>query len=407
MQIERKEYMERLQAWKDKKVIKVITGVRRCGKSVLLEMYQDWLRQQGVPDERIVSVNLEDMDNRPLRVPEALHAFIKERFSRKEMTYVFIDEVQLCDHFPEVVNSLHIRSQVDIYLTGSNANLLSSEIATMISGRNVEIQMLPLSFKEFVQMRQGNGDLQRLYTEYVTTSSFPYTLELAGMQRELEDYLEGIYNTILIKDIMTRKRIADAMILDSVAKFVFDSIGSELSVKKIAGALTSSNRKSDPKTIEKYLSALLESFMIYKAGRYDIKGKQLLKTQEKYYVVDVGLRRLLLSRRAQDAGHILENVVYLELRRRGYKIHIGKVNELEVDFVAENSDGTEYYQVAATVREQKTLERELAPFAKINDNHPKILLTLDEDPSENFDGIRKLNALDWLLKQHHSYDQFP
>lgn len=397
MQIDRKEYMERLQAWKDKKVIKVITGVRRCGKSVLLEMYQDWLRQQGVPDERIVSVNLEDMDNRPLRVPEALHAFIKERLSRKEMTYVFIDEVQLCDHFPEVVNSLHIRPQVDIYLTGSNANLLSSEIATMISGRNVEIQMLPLSFKEFVQMRQGNGDLQRLYTEYVTTSSFPYTLELAGMQRELEDYLEGIYNTILIKDIMTRKRIADAMILDSVAKFVFDSIGSELSVKKIAGALTSSNRKSDPKTIEKYLSALLESFMIYKAERYDIKGKQLLKTQEKYYVVDVGLRRLLLSRRAQDAGHILENVVYLELLRRGYKIHIGKVNELEVDFVAENSDGTEYYQVAATVRERKTLERELAPFAKINDHHPKILLTLDEDPSENFDGIRKLNALDWLL----------
>lgn len=397
MQIDRKEYMERLQAWKDKKVIKVITGVRRCGKSVLLEMYQDWLRQQGVPDERIVSVNLEDMDNRPLCVPEALHAFIKERLSRKEMTYVFIDEVQLCDHFPEVVNSLHIRPQVDIYLTGSNANLLSSEIATMISGRNVEIQMLPLSFKEFVQMRQGNGDLQRLYTEYVTTSSFPYTLELAGMQRELEDYLEGIYNTILIKDIMTRKRIADAMILDSVAKFVFDSIGSELSVKKIAGALTSSNRKSDPKTIEKYLSALLESFMIYKAERYDIKGKQLLKTQEKYYVVDVGLRRLLLSRRAQDAGHILENVVYLELLRRGYKIHIGKVNELEVDFVAENSDGTEYYQVAATVRERKTLERELAPFAKINDHHPKILLTLDEDPSENFDGIRKLNALDWLL----------
>lgn len=398
MRIERREYMERLQAWKDKNVIKVITGVRRCGKSVLLEMYQDWLCQQGVPAQRIVSVNLEDMDIKSLRDPETLHAYLRERLSSKEMTYIFIDEVQLCEQFPEVVNSLHIRPHTDIYLTGSNANLLSSKIATMISGRYVEIQMQPLSFREFVQMRGGNGSLSRLYTEYVSTSSFPYTLELAGMRRELEDYLEGIYNTILIKDIMSRRKIADAMILDSVAKFVFDSIGSELSVKKIADALTSNIRKVDPKTIEKYLSALLESFMIYKAERYDVKGKQLLKTQEKYYVVDVGLRRLLLSSRAQNTGHILENVIFLELRRRGYKVHIGKVNELEVDFVAENSDGTEYYQVAATVREQATLKRELAPFTKIDDNHPKILLTLDDDPSDNINGIRKMNALDWLIK---------
>lgn len=398
MKIERTEYMERLQSWQDKRVIKIITGVRRCGKSVLLEMFQAWLVKQGISADRMVSVNLENLDNKPLRNPEALHSHIKSHLAPQGTTYVFVDEVQLCDRFPEVIDSLFIRPNVDIYITGSNANLLSSEIATMLSGRYVEIKMLPLSFREYVQMR-GGSEYSRLYKEYVSTSSFPYTQELVGMPRELDDYLEGIYNTILMKDIMQRRRISDPMILDSVAKFVFDSIGSELSVRKIAGTLTSGGRKSDPKTVEKYLSALLESFIIYKAERYDVKRKQLLKTQEKYFVVDVGLRRHLLNSRSQDTGHILENIIYLELLRRGYKVHIGKVNELEVDFVAENTNGTEYYQVAATVRDQGTLERELAPFLKINDNYPKILLTLDDDPSEDFSGIRKLNALDWLMQR--------
>ena len=397
MIIERKEYMERLRNWRDKQVIKVITGVRRCGKSVLMNMYQNWLAEQNVPSERIVSVNLEDMDNKPLRVPEVLHSHIKSRLKLDEMTYVFVDEVQLCENFPEVIDSLYIRPNVDIYITGSNANLLSSEIATMLSGRYVEIKMLPLSFREYVKMRGGN-ELSRLYKEYVSVGSFPYACRLMGMQMELGDYLDGIYSTILIKDIVQRRKIADLMILDSVAKFVFDSIGSELSTRKIAGALTSNGRKTDSKAVESYLSALQESFLIYKAERYDVKGKQLLKTLEKYYVVDVGLRRHLLGGSAQDTGHILENIVYLELVRRGYKVRIGKVNSLEVDFVAQNANGTEYYQVAATVREQDTLKRELAPFLQIKDNYPKTLLTLDEDPSEDINGIRKLNALDWLMQ---------
>ena len=397
MKIERKEYMERLRGWRDKQIIKVITGVRRCGKSFLLEMHQEWLRAQGVPSECIVSVNLEDMDNKPLRDPNALHSYIKDRLKPGEMTYVFVDEVQLCKDFPEVIDSIYIRPNVDIYITGSNANLLSHEIATMLSGRYVEIKMLPLSFREFVEMRGGN-EISRLYAEYVGGSSFPYAGTLLDSPRELEDYLEGIYSTILLKDIVQRRKIPNPLMLDSVAKFVFDSIGSVLSTRRIADTLTSDGRKSDSRTVERYLDALLESFLIYKVGRYDVKGKQLLKTMEKYYVVDPGLRRHLLSGRSQDVGHVLENVVFLEMLRRGYKVHIGRVGSLEVDFVAENSSGMEYYQVAATVRDTETLRRELAPLQKIHDHYPKFLLTLDEDPSDDFNGIRKLNVLNWLLR---------
>ncbi len=397
MRIDRNEYMDRLQAWRDRQVIKVITGVRRSGKSVLLEMYAEWLREQGVPDERIVRVNLEDLDFEPLCQPTALHSYVKERLARGKMTYVFIDEVQLCENFPRVVDSLYLRPDIDIYITGSNANLLSHEIATMLSGRYVEIRMLPLSFREYANACHGTAEPQRLYREYTEGSSFPYALELSNAGRELDAYLEGLYNTILVKDVLTRRRVQDPLILDSVAKFVFSNIGSELSVKRIADTLTSNGRKTDSKTVEKYLSALLESFVIYRAGRYDIRGKQLLKTQEKYYVVDIGLRRHLLGGR-QDVGHVLENVVYLELLRRGGKVHVGKIGGLEVDFVVEKSTGMEYYQVAASVRDPSTLERELAPFGKIRDHHPKFLLTLDEDPSDNIDGILKLNAPDWLLQ---------
>ncbi len=398
MRIERPEYLKELQAWRGKQIIKVITGVRRCGKSVLMEMYAEWLREQGVPKKRIVEVNLEKLENEALCQPLALHSYIKKRLSPKEMTYVFIDEVQLCEKFPRVVDSLYITPNTDIYITGSNANLLSSELATMLSGRYVEIRMLPLSFREFAQAHTEFSDRQSLYREYISTSSFPYAMELPGAAHELDSYLEGIYNTILVKDVMTRRRIQDPMVLNSVAKFVFSSIGSELSIKRIADTLTSGNRKTDSKTVEKYLSALLESFIIYKAERYDIKGKQFLKTQDKYYVVDIGLRHHLLGGQRQDVGHILENVVYLELLRRGGKVYVGKVGGLEVDFVVETSDGTEYYQVASSVRDPSTLERELAPFNKIRDNHPKFLLTLDEDPNDNIDGTRKLNVLDWLLQ---------
>ena len=398
MRIEREEYLKQLQSWRDKQVIKVITGVRRCGKSVLMEMYAERLKAMGVPAGRIVQVNLENLDFEVLCRPAELHAYIKERLSPNDKTYVFIDEIQLCEDFPRVVDSLYIRPNVDICITGSNADLLSHELATMLSGRYVEIRMLPLSFREFALARPEIRERQSLYREYTSTSSFPYALELAGAARALDSYLEGIYNTILVKDVMSRRRIQDPMVLDSVAKFVFSSIGSELSVKRVSDTLTSGGRKTDNKTVEKYLSALLESFVLYRAERYDIKGKQLLRTQEKYYAVDIGLRRHLLGGQQQDVGHILENVVFLELLRRGGKVRVGRIGGLEIDFAVETSDGMEYYQVASSVRDASTLEREIAPFRKIRDSHPKCLLTLDEDPADNIEGIRKLNVLEWLLR---------
>lgn len=395
--IERKEYLEKLIAFRDKQIIKIITGIRRCGKSTIMEIYQDYLKSQGVSDEQIIAVNLEDYDFYELREPRNLHAYVKERLVKDKMTYVFLDEIQHCEDFPGVLDSLFIKKGVDLYVTGSNAYMLSSEIATLISGRYVEIRMLPLSFKEYVLSTGDTGGLARKYTAYLENSSFPYALELTGQTKEIRDYLDGIYNTIVVKDIAKRNRIPDTMMLESVARFVFDNIGNQLSTKKIADTMTSNGRKIDTKTVEKYLNALIESFIVYQAKRYNIKGKQYLKTLEKYYVVDIGLRYMLLGSRSTDVGHILENVIYLELLRRGYDVYVGKLDELEIDFVAMDSKRITYYQVSASVRDEKTLQRELAPLQKINDHYPKIILTLDEDPEADYEGIRRINALDWLM----------
>lgn len=395
--IERKEYLEKLIAFRDKQVIKIITGVRRCGKSTLMELFQDYLKSQGVLEEQIVAVNLEDYDFYELRNPKKLHTYIKERLVQGKMTYIFLDEIQHCEEFPEVVDSLHIKKDVDIYLTGSNAKMLSSEIATLISGRYVEISMLPLSFKEYVLSTGSSSELARKYTAYVETSSFPYALQLAGQPKELRDYLDGIYNTIVVKDIAQRNKIPDPMMLESVLRFIFDNIGNQLSTKKIADTMTSNGRKIDVKTVEKYLKALMESYIVYQAKRYNVKGKQHLKTLEKYYAVDIGLRYLLLGTSSSDVGHILENIVFLELLRRGNEVFIGKIDDLEVDFVAMDGKQTTYYQVAASVRDEKTLARELASLEKISDHYPKIVLTLDEDPQADYNGIRRINALDWLM----------
>lgn len=397
MVIQRKEYMDKLIALKDKQLIKVVTGIRRCGKSTLLEMYQDWLREQRVEEEQIISVNFEDIDYEELTDYKKLYAYLKERLVKDRMTYIFLDEVQNIDNFPKVVDSLYIKKNVDIYITGSNTYMLSGEIATFLSGRYVQIEMLPFSFKEYMESTGSMNDRGIKYTEYLQNSSFPYTLELRGQPDEIRDYLEGIYHTVVVKDIVNRKKITDTMMLKSVLRFVFDNIGSPLSSKKIADTMASIGRKIDSKTVEKYLEALSESYIIYQAKRYNIKGKQYLKTLEKYYVVDIGLRFMLLGSRQTDAGHILENVIYLELRRRGYDVYVGKVDGFEVDFVAQNSRGTVYYQVALTVRDEKTLERELRPLQIIRDHYPKILLTLDEDPEAQYDGIRRINARDWLL----------
>lgn len=399
MIIRRKEYLDKLIAFKDKQLIKVITGIRRCGKSTLLEIYQDWLLEHGVEKEQIVSVNFEDIDFEELTDYRKLYAYLKERLVLvpEEMTYIFLDEIQHVENFPKVVDSLYIKKNVDIYVTGSNAYMLSSEIATLISGRYVQIEMLPLSFKEYMESTGSMTDRGVKYTEYLQNSSFPYTLELKEQPDEMRDYLEGLYNTIVVKDIVNRKKITDTMMLKSVLRFVFDNIGNPLSSKKIADTMTSDGRKIDTKTVEKYLEALTESYIIYQAKRYNIKGKQYLKTLEKYYVVDIGFRYMLLGSRQMDAGHILENVVYLELLRRGYDIYVGKIDSFEVDFVAQNSKGIRYYQVALSVRDEKTLDRELRPLMAIHDHYPKVILTLDDDPEMQYDGIRRLNARDWLL----------
>lgn len=395
--LQRNEYLDKLIAFKDKNIIKIITGIRRCGKSTLMEIYQDYLRSIGVDEKQIISINFEDFDFRSLRDPEKLHAYVKERMVSDKMTYVFLDEIQHVQDWQEVVDSFHIKKNLDIYITGSNAYLLSSEIATLISGRYVEIKMLPLSFKEFVTATNSEDNLSKAYLQYIERSSFPYALILKDHPKELRDYLEGIYNTVVVKDLVARKKIPDVMMLESVARFVFDSIGSPMSTKKIADTMTSSGRKIDVRTVEKYVDALMESFIVYQAKRYNIKGKQYLKTLEKYYVVDIGLRYMLLGSRSTDVGHILENVVYLELLRRGYDVYVGKVDDLEVDFVAMDQKRITYYQVAASVRDENTLKRELASLQKISDHYQKVILTLDEDPEADYDGIRRINALEWLM----------
>lgn len=395
--IERKEYLNKLFALKDKQIIKVITGVRRCGKSTIMEIYQDYLRSQGIADERIVAINFEDYDYYELRDPRKLYDYLKGHLSKERMTYIFLDEVQQCEDFPAVVDSLYIKQNVDIYITGSNAFMLSSEIATLLSGRYIEIKMLPLSFREYVESTGSFNELARKYTAYLENSSFPYALELSGQPKEIRDYLDAVYNTIVVKDIANRNKIPDTMMLESVTRFVFDNIGNQLSTKKIADTMTSDGRKIDVKTVEKYMVSLLESYIVYQAKRYNIKGKQYLKTLEKYYVVDIGLRYMLLGSQATDVGHILENVVYLELLRRGYDVYVGKIDHLEVDFVAMETRGRTYYQVAASVRDENTLQRELASLQRITDHYPKIILTLDEDPEADYAGIRRINALDWLI----------
>ena len=396
--LERTEYLQKLIYFKDKQLIKVVTGVRRCGKSTLLEIFQDYLKANGTDASQILTINLENFDFFALHNPESLHTYIKKRLQPDKMTYIFIDEIQHCAEFPTVIDSLYIRNNVDIYVTGSNAYMLSGEIATLLSGRYVEIKMLPLSFKEYVKATDETNNLSQSYRNYVRHGSFPYTLALGDNEVAIREYLEGIYNTIVVKDIATRKKISDTMMLESVTRFLFSSSGSPVSTKKIADTMTSSGRKIDVKTIERYLDGLMESYIVYQVKRFNIRGKQYLKTLEKYYSVDTGLRYLLLGSSGTDVGYILENVVYLELLRRGFSVYIGKLDELEVDFVAKNQKGLQYIQVAASVRDEKSLQRELASLRRISDNYPKLILTLDDDPEADYDGIHRMNALEWLLQ---------
>lgn len=396
--IERKEYLNMLHRWRDKDVVKVITGIRRCGKSTLMELFQHELLREGIPEARILSINLEDYGNMELRDPVKLHEYIISHASKDEKTYVFLDEIQNVKDFPPMVDSLYLRKNLDLYMTGSNAYMLSGELATFLSGRYVTVDMLPLSFAEYVQWTGDRYDLSKKYRDYLEYSSFPYATKLSGDQKAIQEYLSGIYHTVVMKDVIGRLKSADPMMLESILRFVYSSTGSPISTKKIADTMNSEGRKIDVRTVEKYLSAFLDSYIVYQARRFDIRGKQHLKTLEKYYAVDIGLRFFLLGRAHADIGHLLENVIYLELLRRGWNVSIGKLDELEVDFVAVNQNTTQYIQVAATVRDEATLLRELRPLQRIKDNYPKIILTLDDDPDADYAGIRRKNALDWLIQ---------
>lgn len=395
IEIQRKEFLERLSSFKDKQLIKVITGIRRCGKSTLLRQWQKILLEDGVEEKQIVFINFEDYEFKSLRNNDEFYKFVTAKILPKKRMYLFFDEIQRIEHFEEVVDSFFMNPLLDIYITGSNSKILSGELATYLSGRYVEIQMQPLSFKEFVEALGLGQNLQLAYRKYQEISSFPYALSLDSVN--VGDYLESLYNTILLKDIVSRNKITDVSMLQSVVEFLFDNIGLEVSSKKIADTMTSTGRKIDSRKIEQYVSALCETFIMHKVKRYNIKGKEYLKSLEKYYIADIALRSALLGKKAMDAGHILENIVYLELLRRRYKVYVGKIDDSEVDFVAINGDGNSYFQVAATVRDATTLERELKSLRAIKDNYPKYLLTLDEDPATDYDGIKRLNALDWLI----------
>ena len=410
----RKGYLEQLKLWREKQLIKVVSGVRRCGKSTLLKQYMDYLRSTDVNDEQIVSVNLEDVDFEHLLDYKALYDYIRARLCKGKYTYVFIDEVQQCANFEKAVDSLFIKENVDVYITGSNAYMLSGELATLLSGRYIEMNILPLSFAEYMEITPEVGmwlpanlpnyfgkNPNDVFSDYLRFGSFPYISQLEKNETVIRTYLEGIYNTILIKDVAMRERIADIAILESVVKFLCSNIGSPVSTKRISDTINSGGRNTSVNTIEKYVRALTDSFVFYKVDRYDIKGRQHLKTLGKYYLVDTGLRNMLLSGSSPDLGHQLENIVYFELLRRGNKVNIGKLAEKEVDFVASNADGICYYQVAASVLDENTLARELTSLQKIPDHHSKFLLTLDGImPNANHDGIRQINVLDWLLENN-------
>lgn len=395
--INRDMYLKKLIGFKDHPLIKVITGIRRCGKSTLLELFWEYLLKNGVKSDRIISINFEDMNFSSLDNAQKLHDFVDSRLKKNEKNYVFLDEIQKVADFQNAVDSLYIKKNVDIYITGSNAHLLSGELATLLSGRYVEIEMLPLSFKEYIEFT-GKNDLSRKFADYLRYSSFPFAVYLNNDAGKVRDYLSGIYNTVILKDVVAKKKIADILMLESVVRFMFDNIGSLLSTKKIADTMTSEGRKISTHTVESYISALMDSFIIYRAKRYDVKGKQYLKTNDKYYICDIGLRSFLLGNKGGDTGYVLENVIYLELIRRGYDVYVGKVGDKEVDFVAIKEGAIEYYQVALTVRDENKLKTELASLEAISDHNPKYLLTLDDDPPANHNGIRQINAIDFLME---------
>ena len=396
--IERVEYLRTLRELKDKHFIKVITGVRRAGKSTLMQLFREEIIGR-VAREQTQYYNFEDPKYNEMADWREIYTLIDSKLIKDKPNYIFLDEVQNVPEFEKLLDGLYINENIDLYVTGSNAYLLSSELATLLTGRAYEINILPFSFKEFAQTYTTPVDNSIKFEHFMRYSAFPQATELMHQNPTLvPNYLRGVYQSILIKDMLPRKQIYAERSFEGVVNYVMDSIGSSLSPNSIARTLANENKAVDSRTVNTYLKSLCDSFVLYKAERFDIKGKQNLTTQEKYYTVDLGFRNLLLGKEVgQDAGHLLENVIYLELRRRGNEIWVGKIGEREVDFVARDNEGyLTYYQVVYTVRDETVLERELTPFDKIPDHNPKILITLDpEEVSRR--GVRQINAINWLL----------
>ena len=405
--VERKEYLEHLIQWKDEQVIKVVTGIRRCGKSTLLLQYQEWLKASGVSDEQIVTINFEELEYEELQDYKKLYAYLKNRLCKGKMTYIFLDEIQKVSAFEKVVDSLYVKPQVDLYVTGSKAYMLSGDLATLLTGRYVEIKMLPLSFYEFLEVT-GSGQEQGL-SEYMRDGGLPYVAVMDRTPEKVETYLEGIYNTVIVKDIEDRqarkesdsdkRKINDILLLKTIARYLASIVGNPVSIRSITNYFISNGRKISPNTVSDYVEALTESFIFYPAERFDIIGKQLLKANRKMYIVDLGLRNHILPRRQYDLGFSLENIAYFELLRRGYRVMIGKVGSTEVDFVAEKQGTYTYFQVTADMTAQETFEREMKPLRRIRDNYEKIVLTGDRLTLGNYDGIQVKYLPDWLLEK--------
>lgn len=402
--IQREEYLQELLAWKDEQVIKVITGVRRCGKSTLLKQYQSLLLNKGVSSEQIIYINFELLEYEDLLDYKKLYAHIKERLCEGKMTYIFLDEIQKVEGFEKVVDSIYARDNTDVYITGSNSYMLSSELATLLSGRYVEVSMLPLSFKEYKALTEQ--PTEKAFAEYMRTGGLPYVAMMDRTPEKLEAYLEGIYNTVIVKDVEerqrrreadpTKRKVTDISLLKTIARYLASVVGNPVSVNGVSDYLTSSGRKVSPNTVSDYMEALSESFIYYPVERFDVIGKQLLKTNKKWYIVDLGLRNHILPRKNYDLGFSIENIVYFELRRRNYKVNIGKVGTTEVDFVAQKQGVITYFQVTADMQNETTFEREMTPLRNIRDNYEKIVLTLDRFTLGNYEGIKVINLIDWL-----------
>ena len=403
--VQRKEYLDQLINWRDEQVIKVVTGIRRCGKSTLLLQFQQWLKENGVADEQIVSVNFEELEYEELLDYKKLYQYLKERLVSGKTTYIFLDEIQKVSSFEKVVDSLYVKPNVDLYITGSNAYMLSGDLATLLTGRYVEIKMLPLSFGEFLSMT--GLEPEQGFSEYLRSGGMPYIAAMNRTDEKVSTYLEGIYNTVIVKDIEDRqarkesdpskRKITDIALLKTIAKYLASVIGNPVSVRSITDYLISNGRKISPNTVNDYVEALTESFIFYPAERFDIVGKQLLKANRKMYIVDLGLRNHILPRRSYDLGFSLENMVYFELLRRGYKVTIGRVGNTEVDFVAEKQGAYEYFQVTADMTAKETFDREIRPLENIRDNYEKTILTMDRLTPGNYNGIQVRYLLDWLI----------